>query len=108
MEDLAGAQEDLASKEDALLAVKAQYDAAVGEKQRLTDAANVCLRKMTAATHLINGLGGEKIRWTQQSKDFKKQLGRFVFAIRMCNFKLLSYTYIDCVFCNFVSGLYCL
>lgn len=23
-------------------------------------------------------LGGEKIRWTQQSKDFKEQLGRLV------------------------------
>lgn len=54
------------------------YDAAVGEKQRLTDAANVCLRKMNAATALINGLGGEKTRWTLQSKEFKQQLGRLV------------------------------
>lgn len=33
---------------------------------------------MTAATALINGLGGEKIRWTQQSKEFKEQIGRLV------------------------------
>lgn len=33
---------------------------------------------MTAATALINGLGGEKIRWTEQSKEFKVQLGRLV------------------------------
>jgi dynein heavy chain, axonemal len=26
----------------------------------------------------VNGLGGEKIRWTQQSKDFKEQIGRLV------------------------------
>ena len=58
--------------------ILAQYDAAVAEKQRLTDDANVCLRKMTAATALINGLGGEKIRWTEQSKEFKVQLGRLV------------------------------
>lgn len=76
MDDLGQAEAELAEREESLRVVKAQYDSAVGERQRLTDAANVCLRKMTAATALINGLGGEKIRWTQQSKDFKEQLGR--------------------------------
>jgi dynein heavy chain, axonemal len=33
---------------------------------------------MTAATALINGLGGEKIRWTQQSREFKEEIGRLV------------------------------
>lgn len=78
MDDLAAAEEELAGRERALEDVKAQYNAAVSEKQRLTDAANNCLRKMTAATALINGLGGEKIRWTRQSKEFKEQLGRHV------------------------------
>jgi dynein heavy chain len=73
---LNAAQNELMAREQALNQVKAQYDAAVSEKQRLTDAANSCIRKMTAATALINGLGGEKIRWTEQSKEFKKQLGR--------------------------------
>lgn len=77
MEDLSQAELQLYEREVALNEVKSQYDAAVQEKQRLTDAANVCLRKMTSATALINGLGGEKIRWTQQSKEFKKQLGRY-------------------------------
>ncbi|XP_063990451.1 dynein axonemal heavy chain 5 [Diachasmimorpha longicaudata] len=78
MEDLADAERELSEREMALQGVKAQYDAAVSEKQRLTDAANVCLRKMTAATALINGLGGEKIRWTEQSGEFKIQLGKLV------------------------------
>ncbi|CAH1389658.1 unnamed protein product [Nezara viridula] len=78
MDDLAAAEEELAARERSLEDVKAQYNAAVSEKQRLTDAANNCLRKMTAATALINGLGGEKIRWTRQSKEFKEQLGRLV------------------------------
>lgn len=77
MDDLAKTEKNLKDKEQALNQVKAQYDAAVAEKQRLTDAANICLRKMTAATALINGLGGEKIRWTRQSKEFKKQHGRY-------------------------------
>lgn len=78
MEDLAAAENQLLERENALQEVKNQYDAAVGEKQRLTDAANVCLRKMTAATALINGLQGEKLRWTSQSKEFKVQLGKLV------------------------------
>ncbi|CAD6991963.1 unnamed protein product [Ceratitis capitata] len=78
MDDLAGAEEQLREREEALQAVKDQYDKAVGEKQRLTDAANVCLRKMTAATALINGLSDEKHRWTNQSKEFKIQLGKLV------------------------------
>ncbi|KAG5316099.1 DYH5 protein, partial [Acromyrmex insinuator] len=78
MEDLANAERELSEREMALQAVKEQYDSAVAEKQRLTEAANVCLRKMTAATALINGLGGEKIRWTEQSGEFKIQLGRLV------------------------------
>lgn len=78
MEDLANAERELMEREMALQGVKEQYESAVSEKQRLMDAANVCLRKMTAATALINGLGGEKIRWTEQSKEFKVQLGRLV------------------------------
>lgn len=75
---MASAERQLEEREMSLRKVKEQYESAVSEKQQLTDAANVCLRKMTAATALINGLGGEKIRWTQQSKDFKEQLGRLV------------------------------
>lgn len=77
MEDLAAAEEQLKEHEQSLKEVKEQYDKAVMEKQRLTDAANLCLRKMNTATTLVNGLGGEKIRWTQQSREFKEQLGGY-------------------------------
>jgi len=33
---------------------------------------------MLAASTLIGGLGGEKERWTEQSKEFKAQIGRYV------------------------------
>lgn len=78
MDDLANAEHLLEEKEQSLNQVKDQYDSAVMEKQRLTDAANSCIRKMNTATTLINGLGGEKLRWKQQSKEFKAQLGRLV------------------------------
>ena len=45
------------------------------EKQTLLDDALSCKKKMDAASTLINGLSGERIRWTAQSKEFKSQIG---------------------------------
>lgn len=100
MDDLSRAELQLYEREVALNEVKSQYDAAVQEKQRLTDAANVCLRKMTSATALINGLGGEKIRWTQQSKEFKKQLGRYYFFLKIINYSYLMNLIISLFYFN--------
>ena len=44
--------------------------------QDLLDDAETCRRKMLAASTLIGGLGGEKERWTEQSKEFEAQIGR--------------------------------
>ena len=44
--------------------------------KKLMDDAETCRRKMNAAAALIEGLGGEKIRWTEQSQEFKAQMGR--------------------------------
>ena len=75
--DLAGAQSNLDEKQRELDLVKEQYQAALADKQKLIDAADVCRRKMQAAATLINGLAGEKIRWTEQSKGFKNQMARY-------------------------------
>ena len=45
--------------------------------QALLDDAERCRRKMTAASALIGGLGNERVRWTEQSKEFKDQIGRY-------------------------------
>ena len=45
--------------------------------QELLDDAESCKRRMTAASALIGGLAGEKIRWTEQSKQFKSQIERY-------------------------------
>ncbi|KAK3736698.1 hypothetical protein QZH41_011488 [Actinostola sp. cb2023] len=78
MADLNKAQSQLDDKQKELDAVQAMYDAAVSEKQTLLDDAESCKNKMVAASALINGLGGEKVRWTEQSREFQSQIGRLV------------------------------
>jgi len=46
--------------------------------QVLVDDANTCRRKMNNASALIEGLSGERVRWTDASKDFKARIGRLV------------------------------
>ena len=76
--DLVGAENKLKRKERGLNRCKEIYCAAVDEKQRLANQADVCRRKMTSASTLINGLTGEKVRWTETSKQLKEQLGRLI------------------------------
>ncbi|XP_048577391.1 dynein axonemal heavy chain 5 isoform X1 [Nematostella vectensis] len=72
------AQAQLDEKQKELDAVQAKYDQAMRDKQTLVDDAEACRRKMANATALIDGLGGEKIRWTEQSKKFDQQIQRLV------------------------------
>ena len=77
MRELQAAEEELSNKEKELNAVKRQYECAVMEKQNLQADADKCRHKMSAAAQLINGLKGEKLRWTKQCKEFKEQLSRY-------------------------------
>ena len=43
-------------------------------EQELLDDAESCRRKMSNATQLIDGLSGERIRWTEASKSFADQV----------------------------------
>uniref|UniRef100_A0A8D2QAK1 Dynein, axonemal, heavy chain 5 n=1 Tax=Zonotrichia albicollis TaxID=44394 RepID=A0A8D2QAK1_ZONAL len=72
--ELNNAQNQLDEKQAELDEVQAMYDAAVREKQALLDDAEGCRRKMNNASALIEGLGGEKLRWTASSKNFQNQI----------------------------------
>uniref|UniRef100_A0A452H0T0 Dynein axonemal heavy chain 5 n=1 Tax=Gopherus agassizii TaxID=38772 RepID=A0A452H0T0_9SAUR len=76
--ELNNAQNQLDEKQKELDQVQAMYNAAMQEKQTLLDDAEACRRKMNNATALIEGLGGEKIRWTESSKNFQNQIIRLV------------------------------
>ena len=43
----------------------------VDEKKKIEDGAAMLQRKSTQATQLIEGLSGERIRWTEDSKTFE-------------------------------------
>lgn len=75
-EELAKANALLEEKEREVAEVQAMYDEAMRKKQALMDDAETCRRKMKAASALIEGLSGEKVRWTEQSKTFKAQINR--------------------------------
>ncbi|XP_069055280.1 dynein axonemal heavy chain 8 isoform X2 [Lepisosteus oculatus] len=76
--ELNEAQAQLDDKQAELDKVQAKFDAAMKEKMDLLNDAETCRRKMQAASALIDGLSGEKIRWTEQSKEFKAQINRLV------------------------------
>lgn len=91
MKDLETAQSQLDEKQKELDAVQAMYDAAMAEKQALLDDAEACRRKMTNATALIEGLSGERVRWTEASKGFEAQTQRLVGDVLLAT-GFLSYT----------------
>ncbi|XP_019488822.1 PREDICTED: dynein heavy chain 8, axonemal, partial [Hipposideros armiger] len=88
--ELGKAQALLDEKQAELDKVRAKFDAAMKEKMDLLNDADMCRKKMQAASALIDGLSGEKIRWTQRSKEFKAQINRLVGDILLCT-GFLSY-----------------
>ncbi|VDO04030.1 unnamed protein product [Rodentolepis nana] len=76
--ELSNAQAQLDEKQAELDRVQAEYDKALEEKQKLADDAEACRRKMDNATALIEGLSGEKIRWTDAKAQFQTQIENLV------------------------------
>nr|XP_018671052.1 dynein heavy chain 5, axonemal isoform X3 [Ciona intestinalis] len=84
------AEAELDEKNRELAVVQARYDAAMKEKQDLAASAEQCRRKMQTASSLISVLGGEKERWTDQSREFTAQSRRLVGDVLMAT-AFLSY-----------------
>jgi dynein heavy chain len=84
------AQEELNRRETEVVETQAEYDTAMTIKQRLQDDLDRTLKRMNAARELIAGLADEQERWTEQSKQFKAQIGRLVGDVLLCT-GFLSY-----------------
>merc|ERR1719172_73959 len=54
------------------------FDAQMAEKKRIEDGAMMLQKKMTQASQLINGLAGERVRWTEDSQNFATEKNRLV------------------------------
>lgn len=54
-----------------LAELQAMYDAQMAEKKRIEDGAKALERKMVMASQLIGGLAGERVRWTDDSNNFR-------------------------------------
>merc|ERR1719460_63473 len=91
MAELAVADGELQKAQAILDGLNAQFNEAMANKQALEDKANATKRKMDQANKLINGLAGEKVRWTDDSKNFsirrKKLVGDCALA---CGFVTYS------------------
>ncbi|VVC98542.1 unnamed protein product [Leptidea sinapis] len=76
--ELEAAEALLEAKERELKGVQMKFDEAMTLKQAVLDDAAKCQQKMDAATALINGLSGERVRWTEQSALFRSEIERLV------------------------------
>ncbi|VDQ08381.1 unnamed protein product [Trichobilharzia regenti] len=76
--DLARVEGILAEKVALLSAVREQYEEAMKRKQQLADDAETCRRRMATATTLIDGLSGEKVRWTEETRTLSEQVNKLI------------------------------
>lgn len=89
--ELSDAEALFAAKEEELAGVKKSFDEAMSKKETVLGEAKKCQDKMDAATALITGLAGEKIRWTEQIAFFKSEIERLVGDVLYLT-AFLSYT----------------
>ncbi|KAJ0399007.1 hypothetical protein P43SY_008327 [Pythium insidiosum] len=75
---LAAAEARLSKCKERLNELQAMFEAQMSEKKRIEDGANALARKMQQASDLINGLAGERVRWTDDSNNFADLKRRLV------------------------------
>ncbi|KAF7401630.1 hypothetical protein HZH68_007450 [Vespula germanica] len=68
----------LKEKDEDLRQVQKEYDAVMKERQIIVDQAEACQAKTDTATAMIDGLAGERVRWTEQVALFKSEIERLV------------------------------
>ncbi|KAL1516507.1 hypothetical protein ABEB36_000416 [Hypothenemus hampei] len=77
-EELEAAMSLLTEKEAEVKQCQDLYDEAMAKKQEIFESAMKVKNKMDAATALIDGLAGERVRWTDQLAQFKAETERLI------------------------------
>ncbi|KAF0745065.1 hypothetical protein Ae201684_000639 [Aphanomyces euteiches] len=75
---LAQAEHRLSKCKERLQELQQMFESQMAEKKRIEDGANALARKMQQASDLINGLAGERVRWTDDSNNFADLKRRMV------------------------------
>merc|ERR1719230_597198 len=75
---LAAAEKRLAACQDKLDELQRMFDNQMAEKKRIEDGAMALAKKMQQASDLINGLAGERERWTNDANEFTDMKRRLV------------------------------
>jgi len=75
---LAQAEERLQGCEKKLAGLQKLFDAQMSKKRRIEEGAISLQKKMNQASALINGLAGERKRWTEDAANFSDQKTRLV------------------------------
>ena len=88
--ELEGANENLKKVKGVLDALQKQFDDKRGEKQTIENRAMNTRRKMELAQELIDGLVGERERWTEDSKLFKVEMKNLIGDVAIASM-FLSY-----------------
>lgn len=78
MEKLNSKKAELQEILDKLQALNDNFAEKSREKKRLEDEIDNCEKKLIRAEQLIGGLGGEKIRWSENAANLHKSLGNVV------------------------------
>uniref|UniRef100_G1NVC6 Dynein axonemal heavy chain 10 n=1 Tax=Myotis lucifugus TaxID=59463 RepID=G1NVC6_MYOLU len=77
-------QNELAALQRELEALGAKYEAAILEKQKLQEEAEIMERRLIAADKLISGLGSENIRWLRDLDELMHRRVRLLGDCLLC------------------------
>ncbi|XP_041585454.1 dynein heavy chain 10, axonemal isoform X1 [Vulpes lagopus] len=83
-------QNELAAIQGELEALGAKYEAAILEKQKLQEEADIMERRLIAADKLISGLGSENIRWLSELDELMHRRVKLLGDCLLCS-AFLSY-----------------
>ncbi len=73
MEQLAVKKADLKAVEDELAGLEQSFNEATAKKEQLEEDVDLCEKKLIRAKQLIDGLGGEQSRWTENVSVLSEQ-----------------------------------
>uniref|UniRef100_A0A8C9QGL1 Dynein axonemal heavy chain 10 n=1 Tax=Spermophilus dauricus TaxID=99837 RepID=A0A8C9QGL1_SPEDA len=77
-------QNELAAIQRELEALGAKYEAAILEKQKLQEEAEIMERRLIAADKLISGLGSENVRWLKDLEELKHRRVKLLGDCLLC------------------------